>query len=156
MFKNRCGVHMSEERSFCALEKDHYGNHSKYPEKEKQGVEFPKEIRDVRREIADLGWKVADLQKLEQRLKQEAKVKCLGWTVGVAKHCGTMLPVKDLTYIQTHWYTEPYGCTGGDYWNQGEGQFTCPVCGALNRLYERPDVVALKSFFKTVVDVYDR
>jgi hypothetical protein len=147
---------MSEERAFCALQKGHTGSHSKYPEKEKQGVEFPAEMSGLRLEIATLKWKLADLERQERSLKQEATVKCLGWTVGVARHCGTMLPIKNLAYIQTHWYTEPYGCTGGDYWNQGEGQFTCPVCGELNRLYERPDVVALKGFFKTVVDVYDR
>lgn len=48
------------------------------------------------------------------------------------------------------------GCTGGDYWKQGEGQFECPKCGHVNRLYDRPDVVELKRYFASVEDVYDR
>jgi len=63
--------------------------------------------------------------------------------------------VNKLTYIQTVWYQEPYGCTGGDYWLNGEGQFDCPKCGENNRLYERPDIVALKKYFKEVVKKHD-
>ena len=70
-------------------------------------------------------------------------VKCHG--------CGRRTKVSKLTYIQTRWYTPAFGCTGGDYWQDGEGQFDCPKCGKNNRLYERPDVEALKPFFKDVV-----
>ena len=65
--------------------------------------------------------------------------------------CKRRTKVSNLTYIQTRWYTPPHGCTGGDYWNDGEGQFDCPKCGENNRLYERPEVEALKWFFKDVV-----
>lgn len=67
---------------------------------------------------------------------------------------GAMLLVSDLVYIQTRWYIEPYSCTGGDYWNMGEGQFVCPKCGAKNSLYERPEVEGLKQYFKSVQDKY--
>ncbi len=40
--------------------------------------------------------------------------------------CGDMHRIKDCTAIQTHWYTRPHGCTGGDYWNTGELHILCP------------------------------
>lgn len=71
------------------------------------------------------------------------------------KACGKRLNIKKLVYIQTMWYVPPSGCTSGGYWADGEGQFKCPHCGELNRLCERPDVVALKHKFKTVTIKYD-
>lgn len=47
-----------------------------------------------------------------------------------------------LELLVTHWYVEPHGCTGGDYWEEGEWQFVCPINGTRNRLlfddYDRP------------------
>lgn len=120
----RCGKHLSEQRSFCALKKGHKGKCDPFPEQ--QGA-YPKSKR----------------------------VRCLGWTVGHPS-CGSLLSVKNLVYIQTHWYTEPYGCVSGDYWNEGEGQFVCSKCERLNRLYERPKVQAMKKLFKEVKDEYKR
>jgi len=87
-------------------------------------------------------------------------VLCCGWTIGrrasnVMDGCGKKLAISRLTYIQTHWYVAPYSCTGGDYWNSGEGQFFCPECKKLNRLYERPDVVELKHSFGAIKDAYE-
>lgn len=48
--------------------------------------------------------------------------------------CGSSHAIGELELHITHWYVEPHGCTGGDYWNEGEWQFVCPTCGALNRL----------------------
>ncbi len=70
--------------------------------------------------------------------------------------CQRATKVSTLTYLQTHFYVQPHGCTGGDYWREGEGQFVCPKCNATNRLYDRPDVSALKKYFMTVEEVYDR
>jgi hypothetical protein len=50
------------------------------------------------------------------------------------KGCGARLSTARLQYIRTHWYVQPYSCTGGDYWNVGEGNFYCPKCGHRNRL----------------------
>lgn len=36
--------------------------------------------------------------------------------------CGAHFPIAKAKFIQTHFYIEPHGCTGGDYWKQGEGQ----------------------------------
>jgi len=79
--------------------------------------------------------------------KQNSIIEC--------QSCGGMHRIQDLTYIQTHFYIRPHGCTGGDYWKQGEGQYRCPACSHLNRLYKSPEVVELKSYFKSVEDRHD-
>jgi hypothetical protein len=57
--------------------------------------------------------------------KANQKIKCL---------CGKMHAIKQFTAIQTHWYTSPSGCMGGDHWNTGELQLVCPTTGIKNRL----------------------
>jgi len=64
--------------------------------------------------------------------------------------------IKELTYIQTHWYEEPYSCNGGCLWHAGEGNFICPNCGHRNRLYNRKEIEKLRSLFKDIVDEYER
>lgn len=71
--------------------------------------------------------------------------------------CKTLHKIGELTYIQTHWYTPPRGCTEGDYWNEGEGEFKCPSCGQLNRMtYRKPEFEKLKYSFKDIEKTYDR
>ena len=48
--------------------------------------------------------------------------------------CGGLHAIGELVLRVTHWYEEPHGCTGGDYWSEGEWQFVCPVNGGFNRL----------------------
>ena len=59
-----------------------------------------------------------------------------------------------LVYIQTHWYVQPSGCAGGDYYKQGEGNWDCLSCGRRNRLYDKPEITALKPLFMSVRDCY--
>jgi transcription initiation factor IIE alpha subunit len=66
--------------------------------------------------------------------------------------CGKRFQIRNLTYIQTHFYISPWGCTGGDFWKEGEGQFDCPKCGYKNRLYDRKEFQELKQYFKDIVD----
>ncbi len=68
--------------------------------------------------------------------------------------CGARFQIGSLTYIQAHYYVSPYGCAGGDYWNQKEGGFDCPKCGYRNRLYtyDRNEFQELKRYFKEIVD----
>jgi hypothetical protein len=139
-----CNKHVDKQRGFCALESGHKDPCNVTPRVERQGVNVP-----IKRKLVP-----AHYIKIPQY--KNATVKCLGWTIGGKDGCGAQLPIADIVYIQTHWYTEPSGCTGGDYWNQGEGQFVCPKCGAENRLYERPEVEKLKSYFKSVEDRHDR
>ncbi len=86
--------------------------------------------------------------------------------------CNNPHEIGVLKAIQTHWYTEPHGCTGGDYWKQGELQFVCPKTGIVNRLlFDNNDVpweerrvyendpeqqfkAIYKKLFKEVVDAY--
>lgn len=79
-------------------------------------------------------------------------VKCTSNNYG--RGCGKSAKIGKLTYIQTHWYVRPSGCSDGDYWNEGEGQFTCPHCQHRNRLYDRPEITKLKHNFRDVKDVY--
>jgi hypothetical protein len=55
------------------------------------------------------------------------------------KACGKMHAINKCDVIQTHWYTSPHGCTGGDYWSQGELHIICPVTGIGNRLLTRSE-----------------
>lgn len=71
------------------------------------------------------------------------------------KGCGAKFFIKDITYLQTHWYERPSGCSGGDTHHQGEGQFECPICKRRNRLYNRESFQVLKNLFKNVIDVYE-
>lgn len=48
--------------------------------------------------------------------------------------CSYFHKICDLELIVTHWCTEPHGCTGGDYWLEGEWNFICPDTDVRNRL----------------------
>ncbi len=103
------------------------------------------------------------LEKIDKRNKKRS-IPCGG--------CSKPHQIGDLTAIQTHWYTQPHGCTEGDYWNEGELQFVCPETGIVNRLlfnnydipWEERDVYEndpeqqfkrnYKKLFQKVVDSY--
>jgi hypothetical protein len=90
--------------------------------------------------------------------------------------CGKMHRIKNCEAIQTYWYTSPHGCTGGDYWNEGELRFVCPDDPeVINRLlfsssyavpYDKREHYAhnaedqfkrkYKRLFKSVTDDYDK
>lgn len=92
-------------------------------------------------------------KKIDKKLS-ETIVLCTNNNHG--KGCGMGMYIKDLEYIQTYWYESPYGCTGGDNWYQGEGNFNCPHCGHRNRLYDRKEIQELKHLFKSTVEEYER
>lgn len=88
--------------------------------------------------------------------------------------CGKRHAIGKLKLLVTHWYTAPHGCTGGDYWNEGEWQFACPVNDtARNRLlfddygveYDKRSVVGVaaeptfksiyRGLFASSANVYD-
>lgn len=62
-------------------------------------------------------------KKINQLVDQQRKVRARKTFLCV---CGHTHRIKDCTAIQTHWYTRPHGCTGGDYWNTGELHILCP------------------------------
>lgn len=53
----------------------------------------------------------------------------------IACACRAAHPIGELALIITHWYVEPHGCTGGDFWREGEWVFACPRTGARNALH---------------------
>lgn len=85
-----------------------------------------------------------------ERNRQLSKtlVACESSVLG--RGCGEQHMIKDLIYIQTHYYIAPYGCSSGDYWLPGEGNFICPTCGNRNRLYDRKEIQTLKHLFKSI------
>lgn len=88
-------------------------------------------------------------EKIGEKLSRTL-VRCS--TDSYGKGCGMGYEVRELTYIQTHWYVSPGGCTEGDYWRQGEGQWACLNCKKRNRLYDKPEIENLKRFFLKVID----
>ena len=101
--------------------------------------------------VSDFDKQLKLLGKLNEDIKDrlsQAVVKCDN------KKCGKESEIRNLTYIQTHHYVSPYGCTGGDYYRQSEGQYTCPSCGERTRLYRVPEIEELKYLFSSVVDEY--
>lgn len=106
----------------------------------------------------------ADRERLKEELKKvnglideehgKTLVRCESSPAG--KGCGMAMEIRELTFIQTHWYTPPSGCTEGDYWNQGEGNFICIHCGVRNRLHNRKAIQDLKDRFKSVEKEYKR
>lgn len=116
---------------------------------------LPKGYAAGLKRIASLEAKLKVAIRDQNKRKAGVAIQCTS-QAATGQGCGAWTPVSRLVYIQTHWYTHPHGCTGGDYWNQGEGQWVCPKCGHRNRLYESPFVAELKRFFKGVHDTYDR
>ena len=80
-----------------------------------------------------------NLQRLIDQRRSETLVQC--------GHCSAAFKVKDLTYIQMHYYVAPSGCNDGDYWRPEEGRWECPSCQRENRLWNKRDVVELKTLF---------
>lgn len=69
----------------------------------------------------------AQLREAERALddaRARRRIKCA---------CGRSHAIRDLDLIVTHYYIEPYGCTSGDYWLEGEWNFVCRN-GVRNRL----------------------
>lgn len=96
---------------------------------------------------------LAKIQTKITKHKKNTLVQCVNNCQGLG--CGMRHKIKDLEYIQTHWYESPHGCTGGDTWHSGEGNFICPHCEHRNRLYDRPEIQDLKHLFKITRDEYD-
>lgn len=122
---------------------------------EEVSYRLPKGYAAGQKRIAGLEAKLSAAHRGQNRRKPGVAVQCTS-QVATGKGCGAWTLIGRLVYVQTHWYREPYGCSGGDYWLMGEGQWVCPKCGHRNRLYSSPEVEAFKPFFKGVHDVYDK
>lgn len=103
--------------------------------------------KQIKARLKELSAEQDTLHDQLDEIKARKTLKC--------QKCGKRTQVKKLTLIQTHWYVRPYGCTGGDYWNEGEKQFDCPKCGFRNRDYFDKKIKKLARYFKKTVDECD-
>ena len=83
----------------------------------------------VQKRLIELNAEIDALYAELNQMRSRQKIKCAS--------CGKYHTIKDLDAIQTHWYTEPSGCTEGDYWNLGDLWFVCPVTRVCNRILLR-------------------
>lgn len=117
-------------------------------------AEAVKTLEALQKERAIAEQRLAQIDAEISARKARTLVRCEANNNG--EGCRAAFEVRELEYIQTHWYVRPHGCTEGDYWNHGEGQWVCPSCGHRNRLYNQPDVEKMKPLFKSVKDTYDK
>lgn len=47
--------------------------------------------------------------------------------------CGNLSKIRNIDLIDVESYTEPYSCTGGDYWSHDEYNYICCFCNVRNR-----------------------
>lgn len=111
-------------------------------------------VREINKRLDAINAEASALQKALDEKMRNSILRCV-W-------CGKGKRVSDLTLLQTHWYVQPYSCTGGDYWKRGEVQYKCPSCGELNRgLREtwhgcNARILDLQRYFGDEKDVYDK
>lgn len=114
----------------------------------------------VDEQVAAIDAQIAELQVQRDVVQRGRLVACV--------KCKVQTPISALAYVQLHSYVQPYGCTGGDYWYEGDGLFDCPSCTATNRIpkenEKNPLILArsthvglakLKRYFGKIVDRYD-
>ena len=111
--------------------------------------------------LKDIEYKLEAVEELRDELLEEKakalsrkKVKCTSTSTFQGPGCGKSFQIGSLTYIQSHFYVSPHGCTGGDYWSAGDGGFKCPKCGFRNRFheYDRKEFKELDRYFKDIED----
>lgn len=84
--------------------------------------------------------------------------------------CNKRHKFKDCDAIQTHWYEEPYSCSGGDNWYENELWILCPTTQHYNRMlflsdccvkqdgtrtnHNRAFNMRYKKTFKSITDTY--
>lgn len=104
---------------------------------------------------------IANVEQARQALvKAQVELHIVRSQRKILCSCGKRHSIAKLEVLVTHWYHEPHGCTGGDYWSEGEWQFVCPVDGTRNRLmfddyrveYEKRDSIgiAAEPTFKSI------
>lgn len=110
--------------------------------------------------IYELRQQICELEAARDDLDGRTLVQCLTSNHGIG--CGAKFQIRKLQYLRTHRHVPPRGCSEGDYWKEGEGQFVCPKCGVRNRLLAmlgqpghdqaREDVCRLKKLFASIKD----
>lgn len=91
---------------------------------------------------------------------REERAEILKKTKISCGNCDAESMIKDVTYIQPHWYEPPHGCMGGDTWHESESYalLRCPHCKAILQITAetRPELMALKYSFKEIEKQHKR
>lgn len=74
-------------------------------------------LRAIERDLKDLDRKELALLAALDEARGNITIQC---------NCGSYHKIRQLKAIQSYYYTEPHGCTGGDYWSQTTLSFLCP------------------------------
>jgi hypothetical protein len=109
-------------------------------------------------QIAEIDAQIKALQVRRDEVQRCRSVAC--------EHCHATTPIRELTYVQSHWYERPHGCTGGDNWWPGDAFFDCPHCKRENRIPKTATTYVKQSphlglyglgrYFGATVDTHDR
>lgn len=101
--------------------------------------------------VEELNWVNAQLETKTAA----SRIKCenTGRT-GKDKGCGKTFAVKDLTFIQMHYYDHNTGSPNGGFYRESESQWECPSCHTRIRSYFNKTFVPLQRFFKEVIKEY--
>jgi hypothetical protein len=83
------------------------------------------------------------LDRLDARRKEiiKEKLQAIQSVSIICSHCKQSVNLGKWSFIQTQWYTPPYSCTAGDYWNNSKPDtcyISCPECGKENYIYNHP------------------
>ena len=97
---------------------------------------------------------VAELNVKINKRRAQTLVRCEDNIFGSG--CGQAFAIGELEYTQTLHYKSYDDIQNGGYWANGQGEWKCPKCRHRNRLYDKPDIDALKNLFKSVVEERDR
>lgn len=77
-------------------------------------------------EIEEKEREIAELRKILIEQYKNSVLSC--------KRCELSSKLREVIFVQTHWYERPYSCTSGDNWLEGEVNLLCPNCGCRHRL----------------------
>ena len=120
---------------------------------------MPSELETIDAAIAEKQADLVSLNEEKNAILAKITIQCVRNNHGPG--CEKTFPIKDIVFLQTHWYVEPYSCSGGDYWKTGEGNWVCPNCNHRNRLVDcwtpgSEEIAKLKHLFLEVEDEYDK
>lgn len=109
-----------------------------------------KSNRKLQQEILDAAEQINELHKQIKLKEGKFKYKC--------PSCNKFSKLKDTDAVQKHYYIEPHGCTGGDYWVTNGVEWFCPKCNTkLKPHYKESDDWQTMSYrFKSITDANER
>lgn len=104
-----------------------------------------KDVADTLLELKFAEQHVAELKQQLNKIRSKRSILC--------GSCGHANRICDTVLMRTKYYVPPRGCSEGDYWLEGEWQFSCQGCSKINRCFfdgplrkEREDL--FKSIYK--------